>query len=58
MLVDHILRAHLRDTVKARRLLPNGHYERVRPGAGEEGFDSQKWFIKNKGIWHYGSCGQ
>ncbi|MDD1770128.1 MAG: polyphosphate kinase 1, partial [Methanomassiliicoccales archaeon] len=57
-LVDHILRAHLRDTVKARRLLPSGHYERVRPDGGEEAFDSQVWFVKNKGIWHYGDCGR
>jgi polyphosphate kinase len=57
-LVDQILKAHLRDTVKARRLLPNGHYERVKPGAGEEDFDSQVWFVKNRGSWHNGNCGQ
>ncbi|MGD1060199.1 MAG: polyphosphate kinase 1 [Methanomassiliicoccales archaeon] len=56
--VDYILMAHLKDNVKARRLLPNGHYERVRAREGEERFDSQMWFVKNRGIWHYDGCGQ
>jgi polyphosphate kinase len=55
---DNILAAHLRDTVKARRLFADGHYERVRPKEGEEPFDSQLWFVKNRGIWHGKSSGR
>jgi polyphosphate kinase len=51
-IVRNILLRHLQDTVKARRLLPDGSYERIAPPDGEEPFDSQKWFIKNRGIWH------
>jgi len=47
-----ILDIHLRDNVKARRLLPNGTYERVRPLPGEEIIDSQHWLIENRGAWH------
>jgi len=51
-IVKHILMRHLQDTVKARQLLPDGTYERVAAKEGEQGFDSQKWFIQNRGIWH------
>jgi polyphosphate kinase len=44
-LKDVILAAYLRDNVKARRLLPDGSYERIRPAAGEERFDSQLHFM-------------
>src|SRR5208282_3413186 len=47
-----ILDIHLRDNVKARRLLPDGTYERVRPLPGEEIIDSQRWLIENRGAWH------
>ena len=47
-----ILDIHLRDNVKARRLLADGTYERVRPLPGEEINDSQRWLIENKGAWH------
>lgn len=47
-----ILDIHLRDNVKARRLLPDGTYERVRPLPGEEINDSQRWLIENRGAWH------
>ncbi|HEX8844791.1 MAG TPA: polyphosphate kinase 1 [Pyrinomonadaceae bacterium] len=43
-LKDVVLAAYLRDNVKARRLLPDGTYERVQPGPGEESFDSQMHF--------------
>ena len=43
---DGILRVQLADTVKARRLRPDGTYERVRPARlGEEPLDSQAWFL-------------
>jgi polyphosphate kinase len=47
-----ILNVHLKDNVKARRLLPNGTYERVKPRPGEEIVDSQLWLINNRGAWH------
>lgn len=47
-----ILSIHLRDTAHARMLLPDGTYERVVPGEGEEAFDSQKWMLEHRGAWH------
>jgi polyphosphate kinase len=44
-LKDVILAAYLRDNVKARKLLPDGSYERIRPAEGEERFDSQLHFM-------------
>ncbi len=51
-MVKHILSTHMRDNVKARRMLSNGSYERVQPGEGETSLDSQKWFLENRGVWH------
>jgi polyphosphate kinase len=42
---DKILGIELADTVKARRLRPDGTYERVRPADGAEPLDSQAWFL-------------
>jgi polyphosphate kinase len=50
---DEILFVHLRDNVKARRMLPDGNYEAVTRGEGEESMNSQEWMIKNRGIWHH-----
>lgn len=47
-----ILNIHLKDNVKARRLLSDGTYEKVEPSPGEEIVDSQLWLINNKGTWH------
>lgn len=44
-LVDEVLRIYLSDNVKARRLLSDGHYERIEARAGEERIDSQEYFI-------------
>ncbi|MBD0370207.1 MAG: polyphosphate kinase 1 [Pyrinomonadaceae bacterium] len=44
-LKEEILEVYLRDNVKARRLMPDGTYERVRPAKGEETLDSQMHFI-------------
>jgi polyphosphate kinase len=44
-LVHDILQVHLRDNVQARRLLPDGRYERVAPGPGNETVDSQEWML-------------
>jgi polyphosphate kinase len=49
---DQILGVHLKDNVQARRLLPDGGYERVRPQDGEAKLDSQRWMIQNRGIWN------
>jgi polyphosphate kinase len=50
---DEILYIHLKDNVKARRMLPDGTYEPVNKGEVEEPFHSQEWLIKNRGIWHH-----
>ena len=50
---DEILKVHLRDNVKARRMLPDGNYEAVTPGEDDEVMNSQEWMIKNRGIWHH-----
>jgi hypothetical protein len=49
---DQILSIHLKGNVKARRMLPDGGYERVQPKDGEPTIDSQMWFIENRGVWH------
>jgi len=51
-LLENMLKISLRDNVKARRLLADGTYERVKPIRGEEVIDSQAWLIKNRGIWN------
>lgn len=48
---EKILDVQLRDNVKAREMLASGEYVRVAPKEGEKPFDSQKWSIKNRGIW-------
>ena len=48
-LKEEALDVCLRDNVKARRLLPDGSYERVRPVEGEETVDSQSHFISSYG---------
>lgn len=49
---DDILAIHLQDNVKARRMLPDGCYERVQP-PGEERINSQQWLIEHRGIWNH-----
>lgn len=41
---DEILEIYLRDNVKARRLMPDGTYERLKPAEGEEALDTQMYF--------------
>ena len=43
---DSVLATYLADTVKARRMLPDGRYERIGPGPGEEPFEAQEELIK------------
>ncbi len=47
-LVDEILKTHLKDSANARRLDPDGNYERVQPLSGEQPFDSQQWMIDTR----------
>jgi polyphosphate kinase len=42
---DEILATYLADNVKARRLHPDGTWERLSPGEGEEPLNSQEWFV-------------
>jgi polyphosphate kinase len=51
-ILEDMLKIHLRDNVKARRLLPDGTYEKVVPEEGQEMTNSQSWLIQNRGIWH------
>lgn len=49
---DQILKIHLQDNVKARRMLPDGSYERVKPQDDEPGINSQQWLVEHRGVWH------
>ena len=49
---DDILFRHLRDNAQARRLLPNGEYERLTVAEGEEHCDSQVELLAAPGSWH------
>ena len=42
---DEVLATYMRDTAKARRLRPDGTWERVRPAEDAEAFNSQEWFV-------------
>jgi polyphosphate kinase len=48
-LKDVVLATYLKDNVKARRLLPDGSYERIEPAPGEEIVDSQMFFQNSIG---------
>jgi polyphosphate kinase len=45
---DEILSVYLRDNLKARRMLPDGSFERLTPQADETPLSSQLWFIKER----------
>jgi polyphosphate kinase len=49
---EDILKIHLGDNVKARKLLSDGTYVRVKTEGGERRINSQSWLIENRGIWH------
>jgi len=51
-ILEYMLKIHLRDNVKARRLLPDGTYQRVTPQDDDEIINSQAWLIENRGIWN------
>lgn len=45
-IVRDILRVHLHDNVQARRLLPDGSYERLQPPPDEPALHSQAWLLE------------
>jgi polyphosphate kinase len=49
---DEILSRQLADNTQARMLMPDGEYERLRPGDGEAALDSQLEFLATPGSWH------
>ena len=51
-ILEDMLKIHLRDNVKARRLQSDGTYVKVIPKPGEEIINSQAWLIENRGIWN------
>jgi polyphosphate kinase len=51
---DQILGVHLEDNVQARRMLPDGSYERMQPRDGEPKLNSQLWMVEHRGVWHNG----
>jgi polyphosphate kinase len=51
-ILENMLKIHLRDNIKARRLLSDGTYERVTPKDVESLINSQDWLIQHRGIWN------
>lgn len=49
-LKDVVLASYLKDNVKARRLMPDGTYERVQRAPGEDAFDGQMHFEASASI--------
>lgn len=54
IVVEKILRVHLADNMQARRLLPDGTYERLRPETGAEQIDSQMAMVASREPWVLG----
>ena len=52
VLRDDILFVHLKDNVQARRLLPDGRYERLRPKSDDAALNSQLWMLEHRGAWN------
>ncbi len=47
-IMDEIIAIELRDNVKSRRLLPDGTYLPILPGAGEAPLEAQRWFMERR----------
>lgn len=45
---EDILKYYMRDNIKARRMLPDGSYERIKPQNNEDALSIQSWFITNR----------
>jgi polyphosphate kinase len=52
VLRDDILFVHLKDNVQARRLLPDGTYERLRAKSDDAALSSQLWMLEHRGAWN------
>jgi polyphosphate kinase len=52
-IVQDILRVHLQDNVQARRLRPDGSYERLSPPPNTEGINAQAWMLQ-----HWKTCSE
>ncbi len=52
VLRDDILFVHLKDNVQARRLLPDGTYERLRAKSDDAALNSQLWMLEHRGDWN------
>ena len=52
VIFSQILHVHMADNVQARRLLPNGSYERIQPAKGQSSINSQQWLIDHRGNWN------
>jgi polyphosphate kinase len=51
-ILNNMLKVHLQDNVKARKLLSDGTYARVKPKKSQEILSAQSWLIDHRGIWH------
>jgi polyphosphate kinase len=49
---DHVLFLHLADTVKSRRMEPDGTYSEISPRSGEPPVDSQLELLMRPALWH------
>jgi len=45
---ENILEIYLQDSVKARRMLADGSYERVKTSENKSGVNSQSWFLRER----------
>jgi polyphosphate kinase len=54
VVIRDILTVHLKDNVQARRMLPNGSYERVHGKHGDPEVNSQLWMLEHRGAWNSG----
>jgi polyphosphate kinase len=52
VLRDDILFVHLKDNVQARRLLPDGTYQRLRAKSSDAALNSQLWMLEHRGAWN------
>ena len=52
MIINTILKTHIKDTAQAHVLHRDGSYEKVLPAEGEAPLNSQMWMMEHRGIWH------
>lgn len=45
---DNILAIYLKDNIKARMMLPDGTYQRIKPKPGEPAISCQQWFLDER----------